>query len=97
VTRRCTTLAVRTCAICLLILAVSPLTAPFSTLDVATLAGQTSSHEGTTLKNKVAVDAVSAVGSTSFVLTSSDRGACGFVAPPNLADRRQIELCILRI
>ncbi len=96
---RCWGFVVRACAIWLLLLAISPLTNPFSTLDLATLAGQTGAHDSGALKTKVkpsneGVKLPMASLTTTPVL---DRAVGRSTHPPTLTDRQQIERCVLRI
>jgi len=87
----------RAFAICLLLLAISPLTNPFSTLDVATLTGQTPAHDSGSLKTKPPTEGAQLPVASLTVAPVLDRAAARSLTPPTLTDRQQIEQRVLRI
>lgn len=86
----------RASAICLLLLAVSPLTSPFATLDLATLAGQTGAHDSGSLKTKPSPDGAT-LPATSLAPAVLDSAPGRSPSPPTLTDRQQTERRVLRI
>jgi hypothetical protein len=88
---------VRASAICLVLLALSPLTHPFSTLDVATLAGQATTHDSGSLKTKPLTLGWQLTGSSLTGPPELDAAAGRSPIPPTLTDRQQVEQRVLRI
>ena len=86
----------RASAICLLLLAISPLTAPFATLDLVTLAGPTGAHDSGSLKTKPSPDGAT-LPVTSLAPAGLDSTAGRSPIPPTLTDRQQTERRVFRI
>lgn len=86
---------VRVSAICLVVLAMSPITEPFSTLDTAALAGQ-ATHDSGSLKTKPLTEVWQP--SRSGLTAPPECDAAGrSPVPPTLTGRQQIEQRVLRI
>lgn len=84
----------RATAICLLLLAISPLTAPFSTLDLATPAGQAGACDSSSLKTKTST-AATWLPTPDGTGTTMVAGVAGRSPAP--ADRRQARPLVLRV
>lgn len=85
----------RASAICLLLLAMSPLTAPFSTLDLAAIPSQSGPQDSALKLSQPSGAAV-----TKAYLpepASLDRASGRAATPPNLTSRQQLEQRVLRI
>jgi hypothetical protein len=93
---RCWGFVARASAIGLLLLAISPLTNPFSTLDLATLAGQAGAQDSGSLKTKPSTEGPLPVASLTAPPVL-DRAAGRSPTPPTLTDRQQIEQRVLRL
>jgi hypothetical protein len=90
-------LLTRLCAVCVLLLALSPLTAPFSTLDLATLSGHVSPHESSKLKTKPPTEGASLPVAMASVLAPPERAPRDTATRPHLTERLQAECGVLRI
>lgn len=87
---------VRATAICVLLMAVSPITAPFSTLDLG-LAGGSGPVDSAAHKLKASSDGISVAIAGIAGRARPSRVGGRSATPPNLTERQRLEQRVLRI